>query len=1035
MLRMDFQLYLRALLSAALLLPGAPALAADTTPDPIVFPAVSNAEPGSTVISASQTITGIDSSVPISITGGLYSINGGAFTSASGTVSNGSSVRVQEEASTAFYTSTSTYLRLGSPAATYAFKVSTRKIDTMPDAFVFEPRVDAALGSAQTSEPATISGLEAAAAITVSNGAYSINGGEFTTAAGTVANNAQVRARGVAGSGVNQSTTVAVKIGGVTGSFKITTIKTVDTTPNAFGFAPTTNATPGSVQTSAAIVVGGINADAPISVTGGTYSINGQAFTNAAGTVNNGDSVRVQQTASSSLSTTTTAVLKIGTVSGSYAVTTGTADTTPDAFGFPAVVDAPLDSLQTSAPITVSGISAAAPVSVSGGQYSVNGQAFGDASSTVNNGDKLRLRQVSSSQFSTTTTAVLTIGGVAGSWELSTAAIDDSPDPLLFEEQKNVAPGRPVISNAVTVSGINTAVAVSVTGGSYSVDGGAWTTTPGSVSNGAQIRLQLLASNNFGSATEAVLSVAGIKVPFRIAAVPLEKSKDTLIFASVAGVAPGTFVTSNAVVVAGLNPDAPITVAGVGGSYSIDGGPFTIEDGVINNGSSLRLRLAITSPATTATVAVFVGDKTGSFSLSSATPDTTPNAFSFTAGTGSDINADKTKGFTVRGINAATPVSIEGGSYQIGDGPFTSAPGLVNEGQVITVSLRTAPTYSTTTGLRLTVGGVKGIFSIATSSLPKPLIEPLNGVYATPQTITISVPDGIPAGATLYYTTDRSTPSLASTPYTGPFVFSGHGLVRAALLKADGSAVGPISTRDYQIYAIGNAAPVYVSGGTDLGRWKISLPIGRFARPFETAPPFLQGFASPPYFQPNPDGSVDFASPVTGLHSPGSDFPRSELREMNADTSFASWHVGDAAQSLSAVLTVTQAPSTGRIVIGQIHADDEGPVLVLVEWRGLQGEPGALYLSIRIHPDDAGRPTVLVGDIPWGSLLTYRIDVALDGVLTVTANGKVASVQLDPEWTREGLYFKAGTYVLDNEGNASEGGAARFYGIQLGAGY
>lgn len=935
MSRIDFPVHLQALVCVALLLPGVPALAADTTADPIAFAAVTNAEPGSTVISESQTITGIDTSVPISITGGLYSINGGAFTGAAGTVTSGSSVRLQEVASTAFYTSTSTYLRLGSPAVTSTFKVSTRKIDTVPDAFTFAPRSDAALGSTQTSDPATITGLEAAAAITVTGGGYSIDGGEFTTAAGTITNNAVVRARGMAGSAANQTTTVTVKIGGISGAFKIVTAAVAgpDTTPNAFSFAPMADAAIGSTQTSEAITVSGINASTPVSIVGGSYSINGQAFVTAAGSVRNGDSVRLRQTASTS--------------------------------------------------------------------------------------------------FSTKTTAVLTIGGVAGSWDLTTAALDNSPDPIQFQSFRNLGPGTLVVSNTVTVSGINSAVPISVTGGSYSIDGGAWTSASGTVSNGAQVRVQLLTSSAFSSATEAALTISGVRSVFRVANVPLEKGKDTLIFASVAGVAAGALVTSNEVVIAGVNPNSQVSIAGVGGTYSINGGPFTREDGVVSNGDTVRLRLMISSPATTATTAFFVGDLGGSFSLSTAAADTTPTAFSLTPNIGSDLNLDKTKSFTVRGINAASPISIEGGTYQIGGGAFTSEPGLVNEGQTVTVSLRTASTYATDTALRVTIGGVSAIFKITTASLPKPLIDPLNAVYATAQTITITVPGGIPPGARLYYTTDRSTPTLASTPYTGPFVQSQTGIVRAALLSADGAVTGPVSTRDYQIYAIGTTAPVFVSPGTDLGLWKISLPIGRYARPFEVDPPFVASFSSPPYFQPNADGSIDFAAPVTGLHSPGSDDPRSELRQMNADGSLASWHVGEYAQTLSAALTVTQVPSSGRIVIGQIHADDEGPVLVLLEWRGDQGQPGSLYLSIRIHPDDPGRPTVLASNVPWGSLVTYRINVSLDGILTVTGNGNVAVVPLDPAWNAEGQYFKAGTYVLDHEGDASEGGAARFYGINI----
>lgn len=95
-----------------------------------------------------------------------------------------------------------------------------------------------------------------------------------------------------------------------------------DTTPDAFMFTDVVNANPASVNTSAAITVAGINEAAAISITNGTYSINGGTYTAAAGTVSNGQTVTVKATASTSLSTAVNAVLTIGGVSDTYTVTT-----------------------------------------------------------------------------------------------------------------------------------------------------------------------------------------------------------------------------------------------------------------------------------------------------------------------------------------------------------------------------------------------------------------------------------------------------------------------------------------------------------------------------------------------------------------------------------------------------------------------------------------------------------------------------------------------------------------------------------------
>lgn len=106
-----------------------------------------------------------------------------------------------------------------------------------------------------------------------------------------------------------------------------------------------------------------------------------------------------------------------------------TTDTTPDAFTFTDQVDAPVSGTATSAPITVQGINAAAAISVSGGEYSVNGGAFTTAPGTVIAGDTVRVRVATSANYATPSSATLTIGGVSDTFTATTladpAATDD----------------------------------------------------------------------------------------------------------------------------------------------------------------------------------------------------------------------------------------------------------------------------------------------------------------------------------------------------------------------------------------------------------------------------------------------------------------------------------------------------------------------------------------------------------------------------------------------------------------------------------
>lgn len=100
-------------------------------------------------------------------------------------------------------------------------------------------------------------------------------------------------------------------------------------------------------------------------------------------------------------------------------------DTTPDAFDtFTDQFNVPTSSVRTSNSVTPAGYDAAADISVSGGdsEYSIDGGAFTDVSGTISPGSSVRVRHTSSGSASTTVTTTLTIGGVEGTFESTTAA-------------------------------------------------------------------------------------------------------------------------------------------------------------------------------------------------------------------------------------------------------------------------------------------------------------------------------------------------------------------------------------------------------------------------------------------------------------------------------------------------------------------------------------------------------------------------------------------------------------------------------------
>jgi hypothetical protein len=172
------------------------------------------------------------------------------------------------------------------------------------------------------------------------------------------------------------------------------------------------------------ITVSGINTAAIISISGGTYSVNGVNHGSDSSIVNNGNTVTVQVTSSGSYFTKTDATVSIGGVSDTFSVTTLPSPdvTPPELFTFTDKTGVALNTSVTSNPITVSGITAAVPVSITGGTYSINGGLYTNAEGNVYNGDSVTVQQTSSESYSTKTDVTLNIGGVTDTFSVTTKA-------------------------------------------------------------------------------------------------------------------------------------------------------------------------------------------------------------------------------------------------------------------------------------------------------------------------------------------------------------------------------------------------------------------------------------------------------------------------------------------------------------------------------------------------------------------------------------------------------------------------------------
>ncbi|MCW8922514.1 MAG: hypothetical protein OQK69_02625, partial [Gammaproteobacteria bacterium] len=431
------------------------AAAPDTTPDLFSFTDQTNLGLNKLVVSDPITVTGINTTTSISVTGGEYNINGSGYTSIPGSVDNGDVVTVRHTTAPTDQTTVNTNLDIGGVVDTFS---STTQVDTTPDAFSFVDQINVALESVINSNSITVAGINMPSSIAITGGEYSINGGEFTSAAGSVSNGDTVVVRIESSVYGKYSVSATLDIGGISDTFIVTT--DWDTIPNQFSFYDRTGAQLNTLYNSTnSIQVSGVNNNAPISVTGGEYSIDGGAWTSASGTVNVLSRVLLRQTSASTGSTQTDTVLTIGGVSATFSVTTKVTDTTPNSFSYYDRIDAQLGYLYNSTnSIQVSGITGDAPISVTGGEYSIDGGAWTSAPGTVSNLSRVLLRQTSASTGSTQTDTVLTIGGVSATFSITTKAApapDTTPNQFSYYDRTGAQLNYLYNStNSIQVSGI-----------------------------------------------------------------------------------------------------------------------------------------------------------------------------------------------------------------------------------------------------------------------------------------------------------------------------------------------------------------------------------------------------------------------------------------------------------------------------------------------------------------------------------------------------------------------------------------------------
>lgn len=237
--------------------------------------------------------------------------------------------------------------------------------------------------------------------------------------------------------------------------------------------------------------------------------------------------------------------------------------------------------------------------------------------------------------------------------------------------------------------------------------------------------------------------------------------------------------------------------------------------------------------------------------------------------------------------------------------------------------------------------------------------------------------------------------------------------------------VKPTLTSDYK--------PDKPPANIDLTHWKLTLPISSAdsdTNPLEfPADRIAVDHSYRKYIQLASDGALVFWCPVNGVTTKNAKYPRCELRELvdphddNVCWSAPGTHI------LDATCRMIEVPSSQKVIIGQIHGHS-GKAQPLIKLQYFKGRIEAL---VKEHASRDKETKLTFPQVGLEKDFDYQIRLQ-DGVLNVTVNNQTQSVNVfanDSQWSDQTLYFKAGAYVQDNEGSATEAAKVRFSKLKL----
>lgn len=566
------------------------------------------------------------------------------------------------------------------------------------------------------------------------------------------------------------------------------TAQPADNTPDPLSFPITSGVSRSELVTSAVARISGVTGPVEVRLSEGQYRINGGSWVRSGIlTATEGDTIEIQTSASPAFDTQKSIRISVGTEATTWVVVTRTPDTQPVAFAF--VDRSGVDPNVTilSGVLVIRGLEVDCPVTISctnglidGGPRALSGKLEQSKTvyTTFDGSLVIEVQLQSSAAFNRSVGTQISVGTGSTIWSVTTRIAKTNPVPFPISDAI-VDPSVVWRSGRITVAGLEPGYPILISGSNCTMDIGAQTlsgnfnSTSQTVTTSAfgtlEVEVKVNASDRFDTPIQVTLTIGDRTEMWTVKTRVSDTQPQTFVVPDIAGVELNTLITSDIVVVSGLEPNYPFDVSIDNGGIDV-GKTSTDLSGVYNRvksvisalDGSLAIRVQRNSSLTVSTIVqstIAVGSGTSVWHVTTRPPKTVPLPFMFTDVVGAETSTQYINSvITISGLDAnyeytisatgdgtvSAGTTVISGNYSQTTRVFTDATGSFN----VNARMVSPSSFEATKSTDIQIGTVTDNWSIQTRALkntpaPFTFVNVDSAIRDTPYTSNVITVTGL----------------------------------------------------------------------------------------------------------------------------------------------------------------------------------------------------------------------------------------------------------------------------------------------------